>query len=86
MQNHYQLPTIKYYQTPEFKRWFAKYYFSGYLIMGIIIPLLWLFIFQLTHILDMVIILSIQILCISQMFYIFIYCIDEIQYFIEQKL
>lgn len=99
MHDWYQLPkdstayphrqsniNIQYYRTPEFKRLFAKWFFSAYLLLAIIIPLMWMFVFGITNILDVISILCIQIVCITEMFYVLAYSIDEIVEFLKKKL
>lgn len=76
----------KYYETPEFKRWFAKWVFSSYLLLAIITPLLWIFAFGFTNILDVILILCIQIVCIVEMLYVFAYSFDEIEKFLKNGL
>ena len=98
MQDWYHLPkdstayplkqynnTIEYHRTPEFKRWFAKRFFSAYLLLAIIIPLLWMFVFGITNILDAISILCIQIVCIAELLYVLAYSIDEIGEFLRKK-
>lgn len=97
MQDWYDLPKdstayptcrqqyVYYWQTSEFRRWFAKWIGSAYILMGILLPLVWFLLYGF-NIFDVLAVFIIEIIILYEIIYITIVCFDEIIIFLKNKL
>lgn len=76
---------IYWWQTSSFRKYFAKWYGSAYLLLGIITPITF-YLTNESNLFNSVFILIIEIVIISMIFYIGCYSFDDISKFIKTRL